>query len=467
MPRFWAGARRRPAEVGREEGAQAGDEVDGRGGAAPRGVAGDEGAPGPPQEGAAAMAAGKDLAPDAEVPPPAGGRSRRNTSMPKRFTTTVSELPVPRGKGALKRGAGVAATSAPPKAKKRARAGAGATKAARTSRGSSGGRSVSSGKRRRAQPKEAPRASVDDSEGEDDDDDDEDTVDEMDMDALGGLDLLLQATGVSPFTAKPSAARSGSRSGARARRSADDGDGATPRRRSGKRPPRPPRVKVEPVVVPPKPPKPPPTSAEALQFVVGASEQRVAELGAPVDAERLRGLAERLPQCIEALATPTGKHAVVAATLRWLDALAADSKGRLAALRRSRHRVQKTRHESNSKARKTGTSDTKATAAAEELFRSMDAALAGEGSKLERWLRQIEEMRCLCQEQLQKPGAPIAPAGGDDGGSNGRQADGTTAGPSGAPGAAGTKALPGESGAHLMSLLYTAAEPAMDVTTAA
>lgn len=78
---------------------------------------------------------------------------------------------------------------------------------------------------------------------------------------------------------------------------------------------------------------------------------------------------------------------------RYLDLLLADIKGRVAALKRSKQRVTKMKAKSYDQFKAPNTNGH--AQAAEFLFRDMDSSLAGELVKLERWLKQVMEMKAL------------------------------------------------------------------------
>jgi hypothetical protein len=78
---------------------------------------------------------------------------------------------------------------------------------------------------------------------------------------------------------------------------------------------------------------------------------------------------------------------------KYLDLLLADIKGRVAALKRSKQRVTKMKAKSYDQFKAPNTNGH--AQAAEFLFRDMDSSLAGELVKLERWLKQVMEMKAL------------------------------------------------------------------------
>ncbi|KAK3287163.1 hypothetical protein CYMTET_5310 [Cymbomonas tetramitiformis] len=87
----------------------------------------------------------------------------------------------------------------------------------------------------------------------------------------------------------------------------------------------------------------------------------------------------------------------VTAACKWLDCLLLDAKGRVAAVRRSRRRVQRSRAEWQEQlSQSAAAGDESMSEAVPERLREMDLALAAEASKVERWLKQIEEMRAMC-----------------------------------------------------------------------
>ena len=103
--------------------------------------------------------------------------------------------------------------------------------------------------------------------------------------------------------------------------------------------------------------------------------------------------------------TTAAPHAVLRHALRWIDLLVADLKGRGAALRRSRRRLQKVKVDLDDGDGNAASQDSRGTPEAkdlstanpaeETLLRNLDLALAAEGRGIDSLLRQTTELRAI------------------------------------------------------------------------
>jgi hypothetical protein len=103
------------------------------------------------------------------------------------------------------------------------------------------------------------------------------------------------------------------------------------------------------------------------------------------DAAANVALGELVP-AVRAVAA-SAPESVLKHALRWIDLIVADLKGRSAALRRSRRRLQRVRAETEDAAKSEGEEAT--------LLRDLDIALAAEGRGVDALLRQTAEMRAV------------------------------------------------------------------------
>ena len=120
---------------------------------------------------------------------------------------------------------------------------------------------------------------------------------------------------------------------------------------------------------------PPPPATTAVHAAKPLESDNAANVALVELIPAVRAVAASAPESVL-------KHA-----LRWIDLVVADLKGRGAALRRSRRRLQRVRNETENAAQPDGEEAT--------LLRDLDVALAAEGRGVDALLRQTSEIRAV------------------------------------------------------------------------